>query len=350
MNGSLIVLAGGAVVLVFLLSIVFSAIRIVPDYQRLVVFRLGRCIGAKGPGIIFLLPMVDRGVRADLRESVFEVQPQTCITKDNATVSIDFLIYMKVVDAVPSVVQVVDFTTAARGIAITTLRAIVGDMMLDDVLAKRDHINETMRTKLDDATHRWGIKVTAVEIKEVIPPRDILESMTKQMSAERTRRALVLEADGQREASITRAEGQKQASILQAEGLRQATILQAQAGREAAILQAEGYANALDRVNQVAREIGNHTMSLQYLETLKSLGQSPSAKWIVPLEMSSMALPFAAMAQLAAQPTPTTEGSGNGNGNGNNGNNGNIQSSFPPPAIPPKANGGKPGGYQLPPR
>jgi regulator of protease activity HflC (stomatin/prohibitin superfamily) len=298
LNAGLII---AAVVVVLLVGLVVSAVRVVPDYQRMVVFRLGRCIGALGPGIVFLMPVIDRGVRVDLRESVFEVQPQTCITEDNATVSIDFLIYMKVVDAVPSVVQVVDFRAAARGIAITTLRAIVGDMLLDDVLAKRDHINETMRTKLDEATTRWGIKVTAVEIKEVLPPRDILESMTKQMSAERTRRALVLEADGQREAAIKRAEGQKQSAILQAEGSRQATILQAEASRQAAILGAEGYAMALDRVYQVAQGVDSRTLNLQYLETLKALGQSPSTKWIMPLELSNLAQPFTVIAQGLSQ-------------------------------------------------
>lgn len=290
-----------AVVVVLLVGLVVSAVRVVPDYQRMIVFRLGRCMGALGPGIVFLLPLIDRGVRVDLRETVFEVQPQTCITEDNATVSIDFLIYMKVVDAVPSVVQVVDFRAAARGIAITTLRAIVGDMLLDDVLAKRDHINETMRTKLDEATTRWGIKVTAVEIKEVLPPRDILESMTKQMAAERTRRAVVLEADGQREAAIMRAEGQKKAAILAAEGSRQATILQAEASRQAAILGAEGYAMALDKVFQVAHTVDSRTLNLQYLETLKVLGQSPSTKWIMPLELSNLAQPFALIAQGLGQ-------------------------------------------------
>lgn len=294
---------------VIFLSLIFSLFKIVPDYQRIVVFRLGRCIGGKGPGIVLMLPFgIDRGVRADLREQVFEVQPQTCITRDNATVSIDFLIYTKVVDAVPSVVQVVDFQTAARGIAITTLRALVGELVLDDVLAQRDHINEKLRTRLDEATNRWGIKVTAVEIKEVIPPRDILESMTKQMAAERTRRALVLEADGQSEAAIKRAEGEKRAAILQAEGRREATILQAQASREQSIMQAEGYANALAKVYEVARQVDGRTMNLQYLETLKSLGQSASTKWIMPLELTSLAAPFTALAQKAsnapAQPLP----------------------------------------------
>lgn len=324
-NGSLLVIA---VVAVLFIAILFSMFKIVPDFQRLVIFRLGRCIGAKGPGIVLLLPFVDKGVRADLRESVFEVPPQTCITEDNATVSIDFLIYMKVVDAVPSVVQVVDFQTASRGIAITTLRAIVGDMMLDDVLAKRDHINESLRTKLDEATTRWGIKVTAVEIKEVIPPRDILESMTKQMSAERTRRALVLEADGQREAAIKKAEGQKAAAILEAEGSRQATILRAEASRQAAVMQAEGYATGLERVFQIARQLDGRTMNLQYLETLKQLGQSPSTKWIVPMELTSLAAPFAAIVQRAGQLNPPPAPNGNGGA---------------PPPLPTPPHQGRPG-------
>jgi regulator of protease activity HflC (stomatin/prohibitin superfamily) len=304
-SGPLIIIM---LVLAVLIGLVVSAIRITPDFQRMVVFRLGRCIGAKGPGVVIILPFVDKGVRVDLRETWFEVPPQTCITEDNATVSIDFLIYMKVVDAIPSVIQVVDYRGAARGIAITTLRAIVGDMVFDDVLAKRDNINEIMRGKLDEATSRWGIKVTAVEIREVIPPRDILESMTKQMSAERTRRALVLEANGQSEAAIKRAEGQKQAAILQAEGNRQATILQAQASREAAIMQAEGYSMALEKVNQVAQQVDGRTMNLQYLETLKNLGQGPSTKWIMPLELTSLVQPFTMIAQQAGQMTAPANG------------------------------------------
>lgn len=313
---------GIIVAAVLLLWLVSSMIKIVQDYERMVVFRLGRCIGAKGPGIIFLLPLLDKGVRADLREQWYEVPPQTCITKDNATVSIDFLTYMKVTDPVPSVVQVVDYQGAARGIAITTLRAIVGDMLLDDVLAKRDHINETLRTKLDEATTRWGIKVTAVEIKEVIPPHDILEAMGKQMSAERNRRAIVLDANGQREAAIMRAEGQQQAAILQAEG-----------NRQAAILQAEGYALALEKVYQVAKHVDGRTLNLQYLETLKSIGQSPSTKWIVPLELTNLVQPFSQIAQRVGTMTPPPVNNvpaqqpalpANGNGNG---------SALPPPSL-----------------
>jgi regulator of protease activity HflC (stomatin/prohibitin superfamily) len=298
--GSIIVL----VALVVLIAILASySLRIVPEYQRLVVFRLGRALGAKGPGLVFLIPFADRGVRVDLRERFFDVEPQTTITKDNAPLSIDFLVYMKVIDAVPSVLEVVDFTGASRGIAITTLRALVGDMILDDVLAKRDQLNELLQGKLDDVTNRWGIKVTAVEIREIIPPRDIQEAMSRQMSAERIRRAVVTEAVGRRESVVTVGEGEKQARILQAEGEKQARILQAQGEREAAIeeaegqrqaeiLRAEGFSQALDRIQQTAQTVGSNTMSLQYLETLQRLGNSQATKFVLPLEFTNLLTPI----------------------------------------------------------
>lgn len=270
-----------AVVFFFLVIVLGMAIRIVPEYHRLVVFRLGRIIGAKGPGLILLIPFIDRGVRVDLRETFFDVPPQTTITKDNAPVSIDFLVYMKIVDSVPSVVNVEDYDGAARGIAITTLRAVVGDMALDDVLSRRDEINEALRSKLDEVTNRWGIKVTAVEIREIIPPPVIQEAMTRQMSAERTRRAQVTEATGTREASITIAEGSKQAKILEAEGKRQATLLEA-----------EGYALALKSIHDVAQGVDSNTMSLQYLEALRALGNSPSTKMVIPTEFTNLLRPF----------------------------------------------------------
>lgn len=257
------------------------AVRIVPEYQRLVVLRLGRVIGAKGPGLVLLIPLIDRGVRADLRERFFDVPPQTTITKDNANLSIDFLVYSKVVDALPSVLAVEDYEGASRGIAITTLRAVVGGMILDDVLAKREEINFALRDKLDEVTNRWGIKVTAVEIREITPPREIMEAMTRQMSAERSRRATVIEAEGHRDAAIRVAEGQRQAAILEAEGARQATVLRA-----------EGFAVALDKIFAVAQTVDAKTMSLQYLETLKSLGASASTKLLIPMEFTSLLRPF----------------------------------------------------------
>jgi regulator of protease activity HflC (stomatin/prohibitin superfamily) len=294
------------IALIFLLLVIAAvllamAVRVVPEYRRMVVFRMGRCVGAKGPGIIFLIPFLDRAVMVDLREVFFDVPPQTCITADNASVSIDFLVYDKVIDPVRSVLEVENFTGAARGLAITTLRAVVGAMDLDDVLSKRDEINKVLHEKLDDVTDRWGIRVMAVEIREVVPPRAIEEAMTRQMAAERGRRAMVVEASGQREAAIAVAEGEKQASILRAEGERQATILQSQGDREAAIQRAEGFALALNEIYKVAQGVDSKTLTLQYLEALKSLGEGESTKFIIPTELMNLAQPLSALAKQAHQ-------------------------------------------------
>lgn len=264
-------------VLIVLLVLILSAIRVVREYERLVVFRLGKAIGSKGPGVVFLIPIVDQPVKVDLREQFQEIPHQTCITKDNVTISVDFLIYSKVIEAVSSVVQVGNFTGASQGIATTTLRAVIGDIILDDVLAQREHINTVLRTKLDEVTERWGVKVTAVEIREIVPPRDIQEAMTRQMSAERTRRAVVTEADGKRQAAITVADGDKQAVILRSEGERQSRILQA-----------EGYSLALQTIFNIARNIDSKTLALQYMDTLKQLGASPSTKYIFPMEFTNL--------------------------------------------------------------
>lgn len=278
--------------LVLILGLAKLSVRIVREYERLVVFRLGRALGARGPGLLLLIPFVDTGVRVDLREIYFDVDPQTCITKDNAPLSIDFLVYMKVITALHSVLEVEDFKGASRGIAVTTLRALVGDMQLDDVLSKRDQLNELLQEKMDQVTNRWGIKVTAVEIREIIPPREIQEAMSRQMSAERQRRALVTEADGHRESAIIEAEGSKQALILNAEGKRQAEILEAEGRRQAEILEAEGYALRLEKIFEIARGIDNRTISLEYLDTLKDLGTGASTKFIFPTEFMTLLGPL----------------------------------------------------------
>ena len=261
--------------------ILVHSIRIIREYKRLVVFRLGRSIGQRGPGIVFLIPIVDQAISVDLRELFLEIPQQTCITKDNAPISIDFLIYWKVIDPARSIIQVGNFAAASQGIATTTLRAVVGDLGLDEVLSKREQINQILRQKLDEVTERWGVKVTTVEIREIMPPKDVSDAMIKQMSAERTKRAVILEADGTKIAAITGAEGEKQSAILKAEGERQA-----------AILKAEGFSLALDKIFSVAKNVDSKTLSLQYLETLKALGQSPSTKYIFPLEFTNLLEPF----------------------------------------------------------
>src|SRR5881296_1411456 len=263
---------GLVVLFVLFLVVIFilrSIVIIVAEYQRLVVFSFGRFQGVRGPGLVLLLPPPIQFVAqtVDLREFVVEIPQQTCITKDNAPISIDFLIYQKVVDAKDSFLNIQNFRTAIQGIATTTLRAVVGNIPLDDVLAKREQINEELRVKLDDITHRWGVKVTNVEIKELTPPRDVQDAMNRQLTAERTRRAVVTEAEGKKTSAILVADGAKQAAILEAEGARQA-----------AILRAEGFALALGTINAQAMTVDQRTMTLQYLDALKQLGASPATK------------------------------------------------------------------------
>jgi regulator of protease activity HflC (stomatin/prohibitin superfamily) len=281
-------LCGIGIVVLFFLVLVLGAIRIVQEYERLVVFRLGRCIGQRGPGIVWLFPIVDRGVRVDLREQVREIPQQASISKDNAPISIDFVWYYKVIDAASTVLQVGSFEAAAMYMATTTLRSVIGGIPLDDVLSQREQINQMLRTKLDEVTERWGVKVTNVEIREIIPPREVQEAMNRQMTAERVRRAVVTESTGTREAAINVAEGEKQAAILRADGERQSNILRAEGDKQSQALRAEGYGTALEKIFAAARTIDQKTMTLQYFETLKSLGAGASTKYIFPMEFTSL--------------------------------------------------------------
>ncbi len=284
-----VALYGFLCLVVVVVVILINAIRIVPEYQRLVVFRLGRVLDKpRGPGIVFLIPIVDRPVKVDLREQIREVPHQVSITKDNAPISIDFLWYFKVIEPTASIVAVGNFELSAAGMATTTLRSVIGGIALDEVLSQRENINTTLRTKLDEVTERWGVKVTNVEIREIIPPKEVQEAMNRQMTAERIRRAVVTESTGTREAAINVAEGEKQSAILKAEGAKQANILQAEGSKQAQLLQAEGYSAALEKIFAAAKTIDQKTMTLQYFDTLKSLGQGASTKYIFPMEFTSM--------------------------------------------------------------
>jgi len=289
MDLSLITIGVLIIIAIFVLR---AIIHIVPEYQRLIVFRLGSFEKVAGPGIVLLLPPPIQSVAqtVDLREFVVEIPQQTCITKDNAPIAIDFLIYQKVVDPKDSFLNIQNFRQAIQGIATTTLRAVVGNIPLDDVLAKREQINEELRVKLDDITHRWGVKVTNVEIKELTPPRDVQDAMNRQLTAERTRRAVVTEAEGKKASQILVADGAKQAAILEAEGARQS-----------AILRAEGFALAISTINAQAMTADAKTMTLQYLDALKQLGASPSTKFIIPTEFTNLAAPLSALAAATAR-------------------------------------------------
>ncbi len=283
-------LVGGIVILIIVL--LSNMIKIVPEYQRLVVFRLGRSIGDKGPGVVWLIPIVDRPVKVDLREQVREIPHQTSITKDNAPISIDFLWFYKILSPTDSVIQVGSFEAAAQGMATTTLRSVIGGILLDGVLSEREHINNMLRTRLDEVTERWGVKVTNVEIREIIPPREVQEAMNRQLTAERNRRAVVTESTGTREAAINVADGERQAAILKAEGDKQSNILRAEGEKEAQKRRAEGYAVALKEINASASKLDNRTVTLQYFDTLKNLGTNPATKYIFPMEFTGLLTDF----------------------------------------------------------
>jgi regulator of protease activity HflC (stomatin/prohibitin superfamily) len=268
---------------IVLLAILYLSVRVVQQYEKMVVFRLGRTNEqmVREPGLRFLVPVIDRPVKVDLRETLTEVPSQTTITKDNAPINVDFLVYWRIQDPLKSVLAPQRLDDMLLGVASTTLRAVIGDISLDEVLSKREQINEVLRVKLDEVTERWGGKVTTVEIREITPPRDVQDAMNRQLSAERTRRAVITESEGSRQAAINVAEGQKQAEILKAEG-----------DRQAAILRAEGFSEALTRIFQAASGVDQKTMALQYLEALKSLGASPATKFVIPAEFTRLVEPF----------------------------------------------------------
>jgi regulator of protease activity HflC (stomatin/prohibitin superfamily) len=289
-----VLLAVGGVAVVFVLVIIYLSIRVVQQYERMVVFRLGKTDESmvRSPGINFLIPIVDRPVKVDTREQFIEVPSQTTITRDNAPINVDFLIYWRIADPLKSVVNVANFPGALQGVATTTLRAVIGDILLDEVLSKREQINEVLRVKLDEVTERWGGKVTTVEIREITPPRDVQDAMNRQLSAERTRRAVITESEGNRQAAINGAEGQKQSEILKAEG-----------DRQAAILRAQGFSEALTQIFGAAKGIDEKTMALQYLEALKSLGNSPSTKFVIPTEFTRLVEPLTGYINKGMNPT-----------------------------------------------
>ena len=288
-------LAGAATIIpiIVIVIVIFWAlvriVRIVPHYERLVVLALGKYSGTRGPGLIIVIPLLERATKVDLRERFLDIPAQTAITRDNAPISIDFLVYYRVIDPELSVLEVDNVVSASLNIATTTLRAVLGDITLDDVLSKREQINDTLRVKLDEVTGRWGLKITSVEIREIEPPRGVQEAMNRQVAAERERRAQVLRAEGERESAITVAEGAKRAAILRAEGEKQSAVLEAEGQKQAQLLKAEGYARALEAIHGQARQVDANTMSLQYLDALREIGTSESTKFVLPMELTSIA-------------------------------------------------------------
>ena len=288
-----------------------SGVVIVQQYQRMVVQKFGTYIGTFKPGFHFLIPIMYNGTKVDLRERVARVPTQKYITSDNVVVDMDFVIYYRVMDefAERAVLEVQNFELAVVNLAFATLRAVIGATTLAEALTEREKMRDQLQVRMDEVTERWGVKVSQVEINEIDPPPGVKQAMEREKSAEAIKTADITESEGQRQAAINRAEGEKQAAILQAEGLRQSEILQAEGDQQAAILRAEGFSGALDRIYKVASTVDAKTMSLQYFDTLKSLGDSPSTKWIFPMEFTSMLSPFLGMGQNNPQQGDGSDGS-----------------------------------------
>ena len=279
-------------VILLVVYLLFSFIRVIPDYKRLVILQLGRYKGTRGPGVVLVVPILEQAFSVDLREKFLDIPSQTAITRDNASIAIDFLVYYRIVEPMLAVLKVENVEQASVNIATTTLRAVIGDIELDEVLSKREAINDKLRLKLDESTERWGMKITSVEIREIQPPKAIMDAMNQQMTAERMRRAEVTRAEGERQAAISVAEGEKQSAILRAEGERQAILLSAQ-----------GYAAALATIQDKAENLDRNTLMLQYLETLQKIGSSPSTKFVVPMEVTTLMEQLSGMVSVPERKT-----------------------------------------------
>ncbi|AJG39916.1 MULTISPECIES: SPFH domain-containing protein [Thermotoga] len=278
------------VIVLFLVIVAASSLRIVRPYERGLVERLGKFKREVGAGIHFIIPFFERMIKVDMREKVIDVPPQEVITRDNVVVTVDAVIYYEITDAYKVVYNVSNFEMATIKLAQTNLRNVIGELELDQTLTSRERINMKLRTVLDEATDKWGVRITRVEIKKIDPPQDITDAMSKQMKAERTKRAAILEAEGYKQAQILRAEGEKNAAILRAEGEAEAIKRVAEANMQKLILEARGQAEAIKLVFGAIHE-GRPTkdlLTVRYLETLKEMANGQATKIFLPFEASSI--------------------------------------------------------------
>ena len=274
--------------LIVVLAVMTNSIKIVQPYEQAIYMRLGRYMRVLNQGVNFVAPLINQVVRLDLRTQVLDVPRQEVITKDNSPTNVDAIIYIKVVDPVKAFFQVTNYRTATIYLAQTTLRSIIGDMELDEILSNRQKINLHLRDVLDDATDKWGVKVEGVEIREVDPAGKVKDAMEEQTSAERLRRAAILKADGSKRAPILNAEGEKRSRVLHAEGLRQAKILEAEGERLAIILRSQGDAQKLRILSVGASPLDSKALTVLSLETIKALGNGQATKIIFPFELTKL--------------------------------------------------------------
>ena len=275
------------VIIIAIIS-VLSGVKIVQPYEQAVYMRLGKYIRVLNQGMNFVCPLINQVVKLDLRTQVLDVPRQEVITKDNSPVNVDAIIYIKVTDPKNAFFEVTDYRTATVYLAQTSLRAIIGEMELDEILSSREKINIQLRDVLDEATDKWGVKIEAVEIREVDPAIKVKDSMEEQTSAERRRRAAILAADGEKRAAILEAEGKRQSMILEAEGKRQSMVLEAEGKRLATILESQGEAQKLRILAVGASAMDAKALSVLSMDTLKTIGNGQASKVFFPLEVTKI--------------------------------------------------------------
>ena len=288
------------VVLVVLFIFIANTVRIVQQYEKGLIETLGKYSRTVGAGVTIVIPIFQSLKKIDMREQVMDVAPQNVITKDNVTVTVDAIIYFQITDPVRVVYNVANFAMAALKLAQTNLRNVIGDMELDSTLTSREKINNQLRAVMDEATDKWGVKITRVEIQKIDPPRDITESMSKQMKAEREKRANILEAEGFRQSAILKAEGEKQAVILESEAKKQKSILEAEGQAEAIKRVADAQKYEIDTVYTAIHQ-GNPTndlLAIKYMETLGKVADGKASKIFLPLETSGVMGSIAGIAEL----------------------------------------------------
>lgn len=283
-----IILALLVIAIIGSITAILSGVKIVQPYEQAIYMRLGKFVRVLNQGLNFVCPLLNEVVKLDLRTQVLDVPSQEVITKDNSPVNVDAIIYIKVTDPKNAFFEVTNYNTATIYLAQTTLRSIIGEMELDEILSSREKINVQLRDTLDEATDKWGVKVEAVEIREVDPAKKVKDSMEEQTSAERRRRAAILQADGMKRAAILEAEGKKKSSILQAEGQRQSMILEAEGRRLATILESQGEAQKLRIMSVGASTMDSKAMAVLSMDTLKSVGQGESSKFFFPIELTKL--------------------------------------------------------------
>ncbi len=300
------------VLLLLALALVFMGVKVVPQGSEFTVERFGRYTKTLKPGLHIITPVVDQiGAKLNMMEQVVDVPSQEIITKDNAMVTVDGVVFFQVLDAAKAAYEVSELQLATLNLTMTNIRTVMGSMDLDELLSQRDNINQQLLRVVDEATTPWGVKVTRIEIKDISPPRDLVDSMARQMKAEREKRAQILEAEGSRQAAILRAEGEKQAAILDAEGRREAAYRDAEAREREAEAEAKATTMVSEAIAKGDVQAVNYFVAQKYVEALKDIASARNQKVIfMPMEATGILSSIAGVAELGkaafgAQSTPS---------------------------------------------